>query len=252
MLKGLFFDLCGTLLIYGDMDSAWEEWLETCYECFKKSGLKLNLEEFQQACDGIFSKPEPTLENDGLTVYERRIMRLCREMRHSMSVPQIQATAMATVSTWADRMYLDPDCLPVLEALRRHKRLAVITNFDHPPYIELAFQKHGLNPYFSEVIISSLVRLNKPDPEIFHLALRKTGLKASEVIHVGDSIDDDIKGAKAAGITPVFIQRDPKLNIPATDYQNQDRKNKVIPDNPVGAEVKTIRRLTELLEIADA
>jgi HAD superfamily hydrolase (TIGR01549 family) len=249
VINGLFFDLCGTLLVYGDMDTAWEEWLEISYSLFKKSGLKLNHEGFQQLCDGIFSKPEPPREDDGLTVYERRIKRLCREMGHSMSVPRIQAAAMATVSTWANHMYLDQDCLPVLEALKRNRKLAVITNFDHPPYIELALQKHGLKTYFSEVIISSMVGFNKPDPEIFQLALRKTGLKASEVWHVGDSVEDDVQGAQSAGIKPVFIQRSPGSRVPTIDYQNNARKNKVIADNAVGSGVTTIRRLTELLEI---
>jgi putative hydrolase of the HAD superfamily len=249
LLKGLFFDLCGTLLVYGDMDTAWEEWLETGYSFFKKSGLKLIHEEFQEACDGIFNKSEPSPENDGLTVYERRIKRLCLEVGHSMSVSQIQATATATISAWDNHMYLDPDCLPVLDALKRNKKLALITNFDHPPYIELALQKHGLKTYFSEVIISSLVGLNKPDPEIFQLALRKTGFKASDVVHVGDSLEDDVKGAKSAGIRAVFIQRSPGSGAPTTDYQNQAGGNKVILDNMVGPNITTIRRLSELLEM---
>jgi putative hydrolase of the HAD superfamily len=249
MIKGVFFDLCGTLLIYGDMDAAWEEWLETGYACFKRTGLKYTREQFQQACDGIFSQPEPQPQKDGLTVYERRLKRLSQEIGHSMSQEDLQSTAMATVRTWADRLYLDPDCPAVLEALQKRFQLAVISNYDHPPYIEMVLQKNGLKAYFKEVLISSTVGLKKPDPAIFRLALRRTGLAASQVIHVGDSLEDDIKGAQSASIRPVFIQRDPGLKAAPADYRSQTPKSQVLLDNRQNVGVHTIRRLTELLDI---
>ena len=48
-------------------------------------------------------------------------------------------------------------------------------------------------------MISGEVGIKKPSPEIFSIAIAETGLQPSEVAFVGDSIDDDMMGAAAAG-----------------------------------------------------
>ncbi len=51
------------------------------------------------------------------------------------------------------------------------------------------------------------VRAYKPHREIFDEALRVSGLKAEEVLHVGDSVISDVRGAFSAGIRPVLLDR---------------------------------------------
>jgi putative hydrolase of the HAD superfamily len=249
MIKGIFFDLCGTLLTYGDMDTAWEQWLEICYGCFTKSGLELSQERFSQACEGMFKLPPPPIENDGLTCYERRIKKLCREIGHSMSVTDLQNTASATVNSWRNHLQLDPDCPSVLSSLKEKYTLALISNYDHPPFIHSVLQQHQLKPYFSRVIISGEVGISKPDPRIFAMALRVTGLEASKVIYIGDNPEDDIQGSQNAGITPIFIQRDPNREMPATDYNKKSHGPSVNTKNASMPGVIIIRKLTELLDM---
>ena len=50
----------------------------------------------------------------------------------------------------------------------------------------------------------------KPRKEIFELVLSKVGLKASEVLHIGDSLSSDIKGVGAVGINTIWINRSGK------------------------------------------
>lgn len=47
----------------------------------------------------------------------------------------------------------------------------------------------------------------KPSKEIFTAASRKLGVGPSETLMIGDDLDEDYKGAKAAGIQPVLLQR---------------------------------------------
>ena len=42
---------------------------------------------------------------------------------------------------------------------------------------------------------------------MFNLALKKCGLLADEVIHIGDSISSDVKGASSIGIKPLWLNR---------------------------------------------
>jgi hypothetical protein len=56
MVKGVFFDLFGTLMIYHDMQKAWEAWLLAIFKMFKKGGLKISQKSFALKCDGFLSK----------------------------------------------------------------------------------------------------------------------------------------------------------------------------------------------------
>ncbi|MCP4568500.1 MAG: hypothetical protein GY841_13060, partial [FCB group bacterium] len=72
-IKGVFFDLLGTLLIYGDMEKAWQDWLEVFFAGLKEDGLIVLPEEFARKCDGFFGREVNGKAGDGLTVYEQRI-----------------------------------------------------------------------------------------------------------------------------------------------------------------------------------
>ena len=63
----------------------------------------------------------------------------------------------------------------------------------------------NLNPYFSNVIISEDVGVNKPDKAIFEYALAKARAKKEESIMIGDSIEADIRGAQDYGIKAIFF-----------------------------------------------
>ena len=53
----------------------------------------------------------------------------------------------------------------------------------------------------------------KPRKELFQFALNSTGLSAEQVVHIGDSLSSDIKGASAVGINAIWINRS-KREIP--------------------------------------
>jgi putative hydrolase of the HAD superfamily len=58
------------------------------------------------------------------------------------------------------------------------------------------------------VLTSAEVGARKPAPAMFEQALALTGATASQAIHVGDSLEEDVAGARAAGIEPVLVRRD--------------------------------------------
>jgi 2-haloalkanoic acid dehalogenase type II len=60
------------------------------------------------------------------------------------------------------------------------------------------------------IFTSEDAKAYKPNPELFWYALRQTGRSPDEVLHVGDSPDSDIRGARAAGIRAVWLNRDKK------------------------------------------
>src|SRR5215217_121376 len=84
--------------------------------------------------------------------------------------------------------------------------LGIISNFDS----RLFSVMRGLNilEAFNTVTISSLARAAKPAPQIFQLALDKHAVDSHEALHVGDSMRDDVEGARKAGLHAVLLDRD--------------------------------------------
>lgn len=80
----------------------------------------------------------------------------------------------------------------------------IITNSDNA-FTDRALKHLGLKP--AGVFTSEKAGAYKPRKEIFELALKTTGLKADEVLHVGDSLKGDYYGAQAAGITARWLNR---------------------------------------------
>ena len=65
----------------------------------------------------------------------------------------------------------------------------------------------GLHRHFETVATSHLEGVEKPDPEIFHRVLGRLGAASSEALHVGDAVELDVAGARAAGIAAVLLDR---------------------------------------------
>ena len=107
----------------------------------------------------------------------------------------------------ARRWRLQPGVLESLERLRNAGlRLSVLSNFDSRLHKILA----GLSvaPFFEHTFISAEVGVAKPGIGIFAHAERTLGLRAGQLLHVGDSADADAAGAVAAGWSAVLIGRE--------------------------------------------
>jgi putative hydrolase of the HAD superfamily len=100
-----------------------------------------------------------------------------------------------------------PEVPGVLAVLReRGARLAVVSNWDVSLHDVL--ERTGLRPLVDAVVISAEFGAAKPDPAIFRAALERVEATASEALHVGDSLEADVEGARAAGVEAVFVARD--------------------------------------------
>jgi len=105
-----------------------------------------------------------------------------------------------------DHWQLFPDVVPCLEALaRRGIPAGVVSNWDsrlHP-----VLQGLGLKRFLQFVLTSAEFGAEKPDPSIFQEAIARLGLTPERVFHVGDSLEDDVHGARSAGLQAVWLRR---------------------------------------------
>lgn len=106
---------------------------------------------------------------------------------------------------------LFPEVESVLEMLQRKEmRLGVISNFDSRLFHIL--DSWNVSHRLERIIVSSRVGVEKPEPEIFHYALKAFGVAGSEALHVGDHAQEDYAGAQAAGLHALLIQR-PEIDL---------------------------------------
>ncbi len=99
-----------------------------------------------------------------------------------------------------------PEVPAVLGRLRAGgARLAVVSNWDVSLHDVL--ERTHLRALVDAVVISAVLGVAKPDPAIFRVALERLGASAAEAIHVGDSVEHDVAGARAAGVEAVLVAR---------------------------------------------
>ena len=113
-------------------------------------------------------------------------------------------------------MVLFDDVPSTLEGLKQRYTLGIMSNGNSYP------ETLGVEKYFQFVILAQDVGIEKPDPEIFHLAAEKAGCLPDEFLYVGDSQEDDILGAKRAGVKIAWYNRTKAQlhpNIPRPDYE---------------------------------
>ena len=119
-----------------------------------------------------------------------------------LSVDDVLAALLAAL-----RFQAFPDVLPGLTRLRRAGlRLVVVSNWDVSLHDRLA--ETGIAGLVHGAIASAELGAPKPDPAIFAHALTMAGVPAAEAIHAGDSLREDVEGARAAGVEPVLVCRE--------------------------------------------
>jgi putative hydrolase of the HAD superfamily len=100
-----------------------------------------------------------------------------------------------------------PDAAPALRELRsRGVALVVVSNWDHSLHERL--EETGLAPLVDAAVASAEVGHAKPDRAIFEHALALAGADPGGALHAGDSPDEDVGGALAAGLRAVLVARD--------------------------------------------
>jgi putative hydrolase of the HAD superfamily len=126
-----------------------------------------------------------------------------------LKVPEAQRAALMQriveyfkdITTWS--RILD-DTKPYLGELGgRGYYLGVISNSIGT--MEEQLRRLGLAEYFSTILDSAVVGVEKPHPEIFSIALQRAGVAAAEAIFVGDTYATDVGGAELAGLTGVLM-----------------------------------------------
>lgn len=98
------------------------------------------------------------------------------------------------------------DVVPSLERLEEAGyRLGLVSNFEG--WLEKMLVELEIGHRFDVAIISGAEGVEKPDPEIYRIALQRANVDGSRAVHVGDSPTTDVAPAAEVGITPILLDR---------------------------------------------
>ncbi len=92
----------------------------------------------------------------------------------------------------------------VLQYLKEKYQLHIITN-GFPDVQTIKMASAGIDVFFNEIVTSACINIQKPDKRIFLHALERAKCMAPESIMVGDNLQADVLGAKAAGLDQIFF-----------------------------------------------
>ena len=197
-IKGVFFDLGGTLRISEDVPEhkaaaearmaelagapdvkAFMDMVEERYAPYRDWALTANREsnDFELLHKWLL----PELDEEKL-----------REICHELTFQYRQVKGLR---------HLVEGGREVIETLHaRGYKLGIISNLIGEYEIPEWLHNDGLEQYFDAVILSPICGIRKPDPQMYLMGCEKLGLKPEECVSVADNLDRDITGAIAAGI----------------------------------------------------
>ena len=157
---------------------------------------------------------------------------------------ELFANAARLTRLWRDhdgRRVARPDAVDTIKELcARGYTLGIIANTVTETEIPDWMAADGVAQCFKTTILSSKVRLRKPNPEIYHLACRCIGTREANCAYVGDNPVRDVEGTQAAGFGMMI-----RIDEPDTLNNEHATGKEFTPDH-------VITKLSELLDIFPA
>ncbi len=174
-------EICGQQGLEADADEMWRRFLRASY--------RMRHEHHHE--------PAYTLYHDA---WSRQFQDVFKRMR-------LTGDPVAAADHFRARLADAPafeEAHPVLEALRPHYRLALLSNADDD-FLHAALASNKL--HFDVIVTSEQAGAIKPDPEIFHLLARRLGLEPGQVLYAGDNPVPDVLGPVRAGMKAAWVNR---------------------------------------------
>ena len=130
------------------------------------------------------------------------LRRRCAELLSTELGREVDVETMMS----AIRFHPAPDARPALVRLGElGLRRVCVSNWDIS--LDEVLAQAGLGELLDGVVTSAATGSRKPEPQIFRVALELAGCEPGEALHVGDTPEEDVAGASAAGVPVLLLDR---------------------------------------------
>ena len=223
--EAVIFDFYGTL-------ARATRWV-SIPEILKDHGVEISdeaLRHFFEGHDGTDHVEHSASREDYVAYQRARILAMLAETDvHPGEYDRIVVGLRHGTATRVLERY--PEAIAVLDELaERGCTLAICSNWDWD--LAEAVEEVAMTGRFDVVVSSAWVGARKPHPRIFSDTLAELGSDPQRTLFVGDTWGPDVVGPRAAGMTPVYLERDghwPDPGVP-TDPAERSRHAALIAD----------------------
>jgi FMN phosphatase YigB (HAD superfamily) len=125
------------------------------------------------------------------------------------------------------RVVVDGGREVVEELQKRGYTLGIISNLIGTREIPEWLEVENFKPYFKSVVLSSVLGIRKPNPEIYFEAARRAGVEPSKCAYVGDNLKRDVTGTRAAGFGMLVILISPE-ELAEAEITDENRPDVII------------------------
>ena len=172
----------------------------------RRFGLELDPARYDDARRGAVERLErhPELDHDE-QVWVLFTEQIIRGMGGNSERAYDCAVEMTRAWEHAYNFDIYEDVLPTLKLLRDHElRIGLVSNTGRD--LQAFVRHHGLD--VDAAVGSGVYGKTKPHPTIFRHVLEQLGVTAADAVMVGDSLEEDIDGARALGMRAILIDRE--------------------------------------------
>ena len=141
---------------------------------------------------------------------------------------RVKAALNVFFQDFIDTLELRKDAKKLIKQAKEQCKVALISNFTYAPVIHKSLRKLGINTFFNVVVVSEENGWRKPSSHIFQEALNRLQVQACEAVYIGDSPNEDIKGAKDAGLRTIFVAS--QFNSPSDLAESQQKPDYTAKD----------------------
>ena len=206
MIKGIFFDLGGTLCSYKDVPRVTIPLLNQAKEKLDVKATAEDIKKFYQEATieiaKVYSEKTYYLHEN---LFKDIFILFCKLLGGELTKETLTWYISAHREAVTTCLTLKENALETLHALQgKGLYLSIVSNIDND-MLEPILKNEGLHEYINHAISSEDVKSCKPDAKIFEEAMRLSGLAADTILFVGDSPEHDINGATNVGLKTVLI-----------------------------------------------
>lgn len=211
-VKAVLFDLDDTLFDHRHSSRSGLQAVQQRYSCFQQA----TLDELEQAHMAILEEVHLSVLRGELSLQQaraKRMERLFRQFGGASFCAMAGEAASLYRELYQDARQTVPGTIALLEALRPSVKIGIVSNNLLSEQQE-KLRHLGLEGHIDALVVSEEVGIAKPDARIFQVALERLQCRADEAVMIGDAWQNDIVGARGAGIRAIWLNR---YGIPCPD-----------------------------------
>lgn len=206
-VKALLFDYGGTLDTHGC------HWGKKLWHIYRQMNMPISEEQYREAyVYGERSLAARPLVKPHHTFYKTLSIKLRLQLEHLCTQGAWFPDKDAFEQTHQRLLQLayegvketTTESKKILEQLKPHYQMALVTNFYGN--IHQVLEEFELTSFFDTIVESAVVKIRKPDPAIFSLAIKALKLEPHQTAVIGDSYYKDIEPGHKLGCKTIWLK----------------------------------------------